>query len=172
MTSNQAPPPPIPKARSGPGIPDRFKDFRRRNGRPTKYTAKLRDAIAETVRNAGVNPIVAARAHGVSEEGHAQWMATRADYSSAILGAEATTEAEQARTVVQAGALGEWRAAAHWLERRRPGDWGKREYLAIDHRQIKALPDDQLMRLIPSALKALGIDATALPGAMPPDPDA
>jgi hypothetical protein len=119
----------------------------RRPGQPTKRSPERETAILNALR-VGNTRRASARGAEITEDTLANWM--RAD--PAFFGAVEHAEAEAARRFVGniAKAAGNnWRAAAWWLERRRPADFGKRAGLELTGKgggpvEVKAHPSAAL----------------------------
>jgi hypothetical protein len=58
-----------------------------------------------------------------------------ASFASAIKSAEADAELRAVAIIQQAAQDGTWQAAAWWLERRRPADYGRQDRLELNIRQ-------------------------------------
>lgn len=56
-----------------------------------------------------------------------RWLDDDPDFRAAVDHAEAKAEVRYVTRVAQAVAEGDWHAAAWWLERRRPADFGRRD---------------------------------------------
>jgi hypothetical protein len=103
--------------------------------RPTKLTPEARQRIVTAIR-AGNYRRPAARSAGISEATFHRWMARGKKASSGVYRdfyeeverAEADAEV-YAVTVIRKAMPNEWRAAAHFLERRYPESWRRRETL-------------------------------------------
>ena len=97
--------------------------------RPTKFTPDRRKAILENLET-GVSREVVSRASGVDPESLRKWIRkgeeeTTGEYhqfASDVGKAETTAEINMVQILHNAD---DWRAAAWWLERRRPLDYGK-----------------------------------------------
>ena len=104
-------------------------------------------AIIQALEN-GCTRRAAAGAGGVHHATLYRWMEQDATLRDAIERAENVAEARATSLVVKAAYEGTWTAAAWWLERRRPDQYGRR--MAIDV-SVK----DEAMRLADE----LGVDA-------------
>jgi len=131
-----------------------------RRGRTTILTPRVHTVIIESIR-AGNYMEVAARAAGVSktalyvwiEKGHKQTRGDYRDFVDALQRAEADSEAESVKTVVEAGKRN-WKAAMTYLERRHPDRWRRRMTQEIvgkdegpvsyEHR-LEVMPDAEFM---------------------------
>ena len=95
--------------------------------RPTKMNPRIRQAICEALR-CGNTRQAAAEAAGVDRDTLRRWIrrgeqdneGTFKAFYGALTRAEAEAEQEAVSVVKGAFMAGEWRAAAWWLERRRP----------------------------------------------------
>ena len=98
---------------------------------------KLNSARAKSIINAleqGNTRKVAAESSGISARTLQRWLKMGRDNEgrqfvkllASVEKAEATAAAAMVKSLVAAADKGEWRAAAWWLERRYPNDWGRR----------------------------------------------
>jgi hypothetical protein len=114
-----------------------------RRGRPSKFTEPVRAAILESVRN-GAPRGVAAAAAGIAGFTLRRWLAEgkrqkRGAFRAFLCDlkkAEAEAVIERVKVITAAGDRGSWQAAAWWLERRHPQEWG------VDRHRIKDLLRD------------------------------
>lgn len=77
------------------------------------------------------------------------WMHDEPDFAAEVAGAEAEAEAEYVQSIKNA-IPNDWRAAALWLERRRPKEWGRNDTITTIQRisrELDALSDEELMKL-------------------------
>jgi transposase len=111
--------------------------------RPTKLTPEVRDRVVAALR-AGNYRGPSARASGISEATFHRWMkrgdkaksGIYRDFHEEVLRAEAEAEVH-AVAVIRKKMPDEWRAAAHYLERRFPDRWRRRE--SIEHEGTQRL---------------------------------
>jgi transposase len=101
-------------------------------GRPTKYSSQRVDRICAAL-TAGNTRRAAAVYGGIGENTFGDWMRRFRDFRDAIEKAEAEAEVRAVAQIAQAAQSGTWTAAAWWLERRRPDDYGRRERLDVEH---------------------------------------
>jgi len=108
--------------------------------RPTKLTPKVRERIVESIR-AGAYAEQAARAAGIAPSTYYGWLRrgeagepTFSEFSEALRAGEAEAEIAAVATIREAAQAGDWRAAAHYLERRHPERWGRRERHHVESR--------------------------------------
>lgn len=124
-----------------------------RNGKKTALLKALR---------VGNTRAAAARAVGIHIDTFHDWLTKDPKFSEAVVRAEA--EAEQYYlSHIQQAAPGDWRAAAFWLERRRPADYGKRDGLDVTSGG-KTIPGITLVEVVKTP-------PAALPADPDPDPD-
>jgi transposase len=97
-----------------------------KGGRPSKRTPEREEKIIEALR-AGNTKRAAAAAGGVGASTLFAWIAEFPEFKDAIERAEADAERAMVARVRDAAESGIWTAAAWWLERRRPGDFARRE---------------------------------------------
>lgn len=86
-----------------------------------KYGLDMTKAIAELLEG-GANRTDTAAMVGISYETFTVWM-QKADFSDAVKKAEQVCK-QRCINVVQKAALGTWQAAAWWLERKHPAEFG------------------------------------------------
>jgi transposase len=131
-------------------------------GRPTKLTPTVQAAIAESIA-AGAYPEQAARAAGIGRSTYYEWLQRGqageqpfSDFLDTLRAREAHAEVVAVTVLRDAAAAGDWRAAAHLLERRFPERWGRRAPLAVvvpppeperPRRDLRRLDDDELHEL-------------------------
>jgi len=130
-----------------------------RRGRPTKLTPRIHTVVVESIR-AGNYMEVAARAAGVDKATLYRWLEKGAktsgvyrDFRDAIETADADSEAESVKTIVEAGRRN-WKAAMTYLERRHPDRWRRRMTqevvgkddgpVSYEHR-LEVMPDADFM---------------------------
>ena len=101
--------------------------------RPSKYCPERAGAILEALR-AGNTRTAAAAGAELSYETLRRWLAGNEEFRAALEKAEAEAETRFVRQIERAVTDGTWQAAAWWLERRRPGDWGRRERIDVSIR--------------------------------------
>jgi len=101
--------------------------------RPTKLTTQVRERIAESIQ-AGAYAEQAARAAGIAPSTYYEWIKRGesgeqpfSEFSEAVRAREAEAEVAAVTVLRDAAQAGDWRAAAHYLERRHPERWGTRK---------------------------------------------
>lgn len=94
-------------------------------GRRTKRSDEREAALMSSLRLGNTRRAAAAFA-GISHDTFYQWMKEQT-FADAVSKAEADAEARFLAQVAKAAADGTWTAAAWWLERRRPDDYGRKE---------------------------------------------
>ena len=103
-------------------------------GRPSKFTPEVRNRILTAIRN-GNTYEASAHYGGVSYDTLREWIKrgqeeTAGEFSEffeAIKSAEAKAEVESVALIRQAAQEGQWQAAAWFLERRKPSEWGRKD---------------------------------------------
>ena len=100
-------------------------------GRKTKYTPEIARLIAQLI-GGGATQRDACGAVGISEDTLGRWRKRYADFAASIEKAEAIKRAEMIRVVTDAAKGGTWQAAAWYLERRDPDNWGRKDVLRIE----------------------------------------
>lgn len=106
--------------------------------RKSKLTPKRRKLIVEAIKDGNTNE-TAARLAGISEATLYNWLAKgrdeeNGDYRKLLEEVEAAEAEAMAFMVdkVKQAAYEDWRAAAWYLERRRPADFGRRDRVTAD----------------------------------------
>ncbi len=117
--------------------------------RPTKLTPEVRERIVGSIR-AGAYAEQAARAAGIAPSTYYDWLRrgeagepTFSEFSEALRAGEAEAEIAAVATIREAAQAGDWRAAAHYLERRHPERWGRGTRPGVEHAEVRqATPED------------------------------
>jgi hypothetical protein len=108
-------------------------------GRPSKHTPEREQRLLDALR-AGNTRKAACHYAGISEEALARWLRASVDFVDAVQKAESDAEVRMVAEIAQAARGSTWQAAAWWLERRRPDDFGRRDRVDIELRmQVKRL---------------------------------
>ncbi len=107
----------------------------------SKYTPERAEGIVECLK-IGNTRRAAALSNGVSEDTLARWLVRYAAFADAVKRAEAEAEAEMVK-LVRAAAPDSWQAAAWYLERKQPRDWGRKDTVRFDR-----MKDDELLDYI------------------------
>ena len=104
--------------------------------RPTKLTPVTKEDIIKALR-AGNSRRDSALYAGISETTFYSWMARGregeplySEFLEAVEKAEAQSVVRNV-AIIQRAAEETWQAAAWWLERKRPDDWGRRQRMDI-----------------------------------------
>lgn len=109
-------------------------------GRPGKYTPDRRKRILEALRQGNTRRVAVALA-GISYETFCDWMRKHPDFSEQCKNAEAEAELASVQ-IIRKAAIDTWQAAAWWLERRRPEEWGNSHVVKVRlEREVEALLD-------------------------------
>lgn len=74
----------------------------------------------------GMSRRAASALGGISDDTLRRWMKSDDTLAHSVERAEATASQTAVESIHRASIDGDWRAAAWWLERRRPEEWGKR----------------------------------------------
>ncbi|MDP3767724.1 MAG: hypothetical protein Q8S13_06890 [Dehalococcoidia bacterium] len=130
-------------------------------GRPTKLTPEIAARIFQALR-AGNNRPAAAHYGGISQETFQTWMrrgrAARAgihrDFLVGVEKAEADAQIASV-AIIQSAARKTWQAAAWWLERKFPQEWGRRERMEVSGPDGGPIPLADLGRLSDAKLVTL-----------------
>lgn len=94
-----------------------------KRGRPTKLTKNLHEEIVSYIEQ-GLTYKDVCFAVGIAESTFYDWKIEFAEFSEAIKKAEMKCKAERIATIFKASEKS-WQAAAWWLERRYPKEYGK-----------------------------------------------
>ncbi len=106
-----------------------------RRGRPSKRTPKLEGQLAECFR-LGMSIPQACDACGISQTQFRTWRKKHRDFQDLIRRAEAEGVKLNLAVIQAAAASGKsWQAAAWFLERKYPEQWGRTETLSIEARK-------------------------------------
>ena len=125
-------------------------------GRPTTYTIAAENAICEALR-AGNTRKAAAEYAGISYDTLRYWELTIPIFASAIKKAAAEHEVFCVATIRDAMPA-HWQAAAWWLERSRPNDYGSNLTLRAD-KAVDAILTALLTGDAPEGSRDTGEDA-------------
>jgi hypothetical protein len=143
-----------------------------RRGRPTKATAERIATIVDAISN-GVPITHAARAAGIHRSTLATWRAENPDIAAALEKAEADAVAFHVAVVKKAAASGIWTAAAWWLERTHPAEFGRKlqtdqSVTVVDQTEALAQYTAAMERAVPNEAerKRIAVEILRLP---PPD---
>lgn len=124
---------------------------RARNRRPSKRNAARQETYLAAIR-AGASRQVAASAAGVGRTTAWRWAQADAEFAAAVDRADAEAEGAMME-VINRAAPRTWRAAAWWLERRRPETYGRHAGPTADFRKMvrrmaaaEGLDADELLR--------------------------
>ena len=107
-------------------------------GRHTKLTSELQQKLVELIA-AGNYVVTACRYVGISDDTYARWRergrteatGIYAEFAAAITRAEAQAEARAVALVAKA-IPDDWRAGAHFLERRYADRWGRQDRMKAE----------------------------------------
>lgn len=103
--------------------------------RPTKYTPERVKSILSDLA-AGIPKQHAAIRAGVSDQTLLNWEHKYPEFAAGIRKAEADAVARNVALIQRAAQDGTWQAAAWWLERRHPEEFGRRDRLSIEYEAI------------------------------------
>lgn len=105
-------------------------------GRPTKYTPEYIDKILEAIR-LGAPLTHACRYANVSFETFNEWRKQYPEFSEQVKMAEGEMVKTCLEQIDTAATSGNWQAAAWRLERRYPHEFGRRDRIPIDERELE-----------------------------------
>lgn len=100
-------------------------------GRRTKQT-DARVAMLLNALKAGNTRSAAAAYAEIDRATFYRWLDADASFRDSVEKAEADAEVRFASQVAKAATDGTWQAAAWWLERRHPGEYGRRERVDVN----------------------------------------
>lgn len=108
-------------------------------GRPTKLNANVQRVIVSAISKGNTREVAAAAA-GIHRATLFNWLAAGEkakrgqyfDFLDAVKRAEAGAIVAMVGVVRHAGAQS-WQAAAWWLERRYPDEWGRKDRVTLEH---------------------------------------
>lgn len=137
-------------------------------GRRTRRTLALTQALCDVLKTGGTR--TAACAHvGIDRSLFYDWLQFPS-FSDAVARAEAEAELRFGAVVMQAAVReNDWRAAAFWLERRRPEEWGERQRVDVTMDVAELLRESLVARSEDQAQNELG--ALAPPTVVDVTPD-
>ena len=108
----------------------------RKGGRPTKYTPENVESILEAIRTGA--PFTHACRYGrVSFETFNEWRKQYPEFSEQVKEAEGEAVKGWLDHIETAARNGSWQAAAWKLERRYPHEFGRRDRMPIDERELE-----------------------------------
>lgn len=105
-------------------------------GRPTKYTPENTEKILAAIR-VGAPFTHACRVGGVSFETFNEWRKQYPEFSESVKVAEGESVKNALDVIDKAALKGNWAAAAWRLERRYPHEFGRRDRMPIDERELE-----------------------------------
>lgn len=141
--------------------------------RPTKLTPAVRDAILASIE-AGAYAEQAATAAGIAASTYYSWVARGeegespfSEFVDALHAREAIAEVAAITVLQEAAAGGDWRAAAHFLERRFPKRWRRHDSTEVTtvepitraqlaYMEVSELTDEQLDAELDMLMRAAG----------------
>ncbi|MBV9173618.1 MAG: hypothetical protein JOZ81_26440, partial [Chloroflexi bacterium] len=100
--------------------------------RPPKLTPERQERVLAAI-GAGATRKAAASYAGVDESTLYRWLKRNASFASLLRAREDEVEVRACAEIQQA-ASADWRAAAWWLERRRPADYGRTDRVDLNVR--------------------------------------
>jgi len=123
-------------------------------GRKPKLTKELQDRICQLI-SAGNYIKTACEASGISEQTFLNWKnwgekkghGLYFEFFESVKRAEAIAIAKNV-TVIQIASQNSWQAAAWWLERKYPKDWGRKEHPGPTAKTDKAPVADAKTKLL------------------------
>lgn len=121
----------------------------RKKGRPTKFTPDVRTRIITAIRN-GNTYEASANYGGICYSLLREWIVRGeqeqigdfSDFVDAVKKAEAEAEVESVALIRRSAQEGQWQAAAWFLERRKPSEWGRRDRHEVAQTNLNINWDD------------------------------
>jgi hypothetical protein len=104
--------------------------------RPSKMTDARVEALLGALRVGNTRRAACAHA-GLSPDTFYRWLSADRTFSDAVKRAEGEAEARFLTQIAKAATNGTWQAAAWWLERRLPAEYGQRARLDV-HVELEA----------------------------------
>lgn len=136
--------------------------------RPPKLTPEIQNRIVTAISTGNTRKTAAAYA-GIGERTLYTWLARKSgpyeQFRQAIEKAEADAEVANVTLIRQAATSGTWTAAAWWLERMRPADFGRKDRVKLEVDQAAlAQIADVINRVVtdPDTLDALRAELSRL----------
>ena len=114
--------------------------FVAREGRPTKYDPAIAEKIGELIR-LGLNFRQICASLGIGVETLREWRREKPELSVEICRAQAQAVTDRL-ALINAAAATSWPAAAWWLERKHPQDWGRPNDLTLDVKSLHFHEDE------------------------------
>lgn len=136
--------------------------------RPPKLSPDIQQRIVQAISTGNTRRTAAAYA-GIGERTLYTWLARKSgqyeQFRQAIQKAEADAEVANVTLIRQAATGGTWQAAAWWLERMRPNDFGRKDRVKLEVDQAAvAQITDVINRIVtdPDTLDALRAEFSRL----------
>lgn len=136
---------------------------RRAGGRPTKYTPENVELILDAIRT-GAPFTHACRYGGISFETFNEWRKQYSEFSEQVKEAEGEAVKGWLDQIETAAKNGSWQAAAWKLERRYPHEFGRRDRMPIDERELQRQFEAEMERITAGGEAGLsaGAESTAV----------
>jgi hypothetical protein len=109
--------------------------------RPTKLTPAIQTSLVDVFSAGSVSIANACSLVGIAPSTYYQWMNTNPEFSEAIKRARAQAVMDYLKAIKTAANTGTWQAAAWWLERTHPDEYGRKI-------PVEVITEEQLMREI------------------------
>lgn len=118
-------------------------------GRPSKFTPEVRNRILSAIRN-GNTYEASAQYGGISYSLLREWIVQGEqdqageflEFVEALKKAEAEAEVESVALIRRSAQEGQWQAAAWFLERRKPSEWGRKDRHEVAQTNLNINWDD------------------------------
>lgn len=104
--------------------------------RPTKYTDETLDKLLKSIA-VGAPYTHACNYAGISFETFNEWRKDKPEFSELVKEAEGKAVTGWLAKIEKAASDGNWQAAAWKLERRYPHEFGRRDRMPIDERELE-----------------------------------
>jgi hypothetical protein len=109
-------------------------------GRPTKYDASMPQKISDLIRS-GLNFKQVCATLDIGVETLRDWRREKPELCTAIYRAQAQAVADRL-ALINTAAVTSWQAAAWWLERKYPQDWGCPKNLTLEVKDFHLREDE------------------------------
>jgi transposase-like protein len=99
--------------------------------RPSKHTPELQAALVEVFRVGQTSIEAACQYVGIAPSTFYEWMKTKPEFAEAIQKARSEAVLGYLAVIRKAAQSGQWQAAAWWLERVLPAEYGRRSQVEV-----------------------------------------
>lgn len=124
------------------------------NGRTWRRTPEAEDIVIQAI-TLGLTRRAAAAAADMSEDTLARWIREDTDFAERVKIADGRAEGMMTKAIIKA-TVTNWTAAAWWLERRQPADYGRKLESVVTVKRPEEMTDAELDALLESITAAGG----------------